>query len=414
MNVQLQTLLNDSKVHYKARKLKKALNSAQIALEFGKEEGTETEGIIQANLLLSRIYNTNGLYQNDPAFFHKAINFIEKAEQLNSPAMDEIYSMSIYLMFGKVNLSLKNYEVATDYLDKCLSMALKYKHDECIVHSLGAMSQLALANNDVDDGIRLAEKALDYLKKNVKTNHRDLWNEAHIQLSQAYIKKQEYSRSLEMSQELLRSCKEIGDVEKEIIALRNIAVVCGVKSNYKIGMQYFLEAIDKCEAIGYRELYVQLQVNIGTLYAHLYNYPEAIKRYKGVLEEHGELLEDKNKLVVYNNLGNIYLSIHKPETALQYFESSHQLAEKQAYRAMQAHALAQLSRTKLQLGHIPEAIEDANYAQRIIDELGPINGKQINLLNRGEIAYLDKDYDRAYELTSKGHRNCPSGKRRCL
>ncbi len=165
-------------------------------------------------------------------------------------------------------------------------------------------------------------------------------------------------------------------------------------------MQYFLEAIDKCEAIGYRELYVQLQVNIGTLYAHLYNYPEAIRRYKGVLEEHGELLEDKNKLVVYNNLGNIYLSIHKPETALQYFESSHLLAEQQSYRAMQAHALAQLSRTKLQLGRVPEAIEDANLAQQLIDELGPINGKQINLLNMGEIAYLNEDHDMAYQLTA--------------
>ncbi len=118
-------------------------------------------------------------------------------------------------MFGKVNLSLKNFEVATDYLDKCLTLALKYKHDDCIVYSLGALSQLALSKNNVDEGIRLAEDALEYLKKNVKTNHRELWNEAHIQLSQAYIKKQEYSRSLEMSQELLRSCKEMGDVEKE-------------------------------------------------------------------------------------------------------------------------------------------------------------------------------------------------------
>ena len=54
-------------------------------------------------------------------------------------------------------------------------------------------------------------------------------------------------------------------MEKELIALRNIAVVCGVKSNYKIGMQYFLEALDKCEAIGYREMIVQNQINIGTL-----------------------------------------------------------------------------------------------------------------------------------------------------
>ncbi len=109
MNVQLQTLLQDSVAHYKARKLKKALNTAQIALEFGKEEGTEIEGIIQANLLLSRIYITNGRYQNDPSFFHKAINYIEEAEHLNDPGMDEIYTMSILFDVWKSQFKLEKF-----------------------------------------------------------------------------------------------------------------------------------------------------------------------------------------------------------------------------------------------------------------------------------------------------------------
>ena len=197
----------------------------------------------------------------------------------------------------------------------------------------------------------------------------------------------------------MRISRESKDIENEVIALRNIAVVCGVKSNYKIGMQYFLEALDKCEPIGYKELYVQLQVNIGTLYAHLYNYPEAVRRYEKALNDDNDILKGKNKLVVYNNLGNIYLSTHKPKKALEYFEKSHLLAQKYQYKFMQAHALAQLSRTKLQLAQLPGAKHDARLAQRLIEELGEINGKQINLLNKGEIAFQEQDYEKAELLT---------------
>lgn len=400
MNNQLQTLLNDSLGHYKARQLKKALISAQIALEFGLNGGAGTYGVIQANLLLSRIFTANGRYQNEPSFFKKAINYIEESERLNNNLNDQNFLMSINLMFGKVYLSSKKYDTAKSYLNKSLSIAYQLQSDEGVVYSLGTLSQLYISINQIDEGTNYAEEALAYLNKNVKINHRELWNEAHLQLSQAYIKKQEYSRSLEMSQLLLRSCKEVADVEKEIFALRNIAVVCGVKSNYKIGMQYFLDALDKCETIGYRELYVQLQVNIGTLYAHLYNYPEAIRRYQSVLEEHGELLEDMNKIVVYNNLGNIYLSTHSPEKALEYFEKSQQLADKGTYPSMQAHALAQLSRTKLQLDQLESAKTDAIAAQKLIDQLGQINGKQINLLNRGEIAFREGDMTLAHQFTT--------------
>ena len=261
------------------------------------------------------------------------------------------------------------------------------------------MSQLYLAKNEVDEAIKRAEEAQEYLKANVKSNHCDLWSEVQVNLSQAYIKKQDYSRSLQMSQDLLQSSRQLGDIEKEIFALRNIAVVCGVKSNYKIGMQYFLEALDKCESIGYKELYVQIQVNIGTLYAHLFNYPEAIRRYKGMVEKYSDFLEDVTKVVVYNNLGNIYLSTHQPGNALEYFENALRLASQGNFRSMQAHALAQLSRTNLQLGMVDDAKKNARSAQDIIEELGKVNGKQINLLNWGEIFYREKDFDKAQIFT---------------
>lgn len=399
MNEQFHTLIADSREFFNKRKLKKALNTAQIALEFGINEDVDPSSLILANLLLAKIYSTNGRYQNQSSFFQKSLKFLNDACDLNNHRTSGEHAAQIRLECGKIQLCLKNYQQADVCLNIGLELAKDLQNRQCYVQSLCSLSQSALEQGNIESSIQLAEKAMNYLNEHVQYNHVALWNEVRLQLSQAYINNKDYSQSLKMSQELLRSSKEVGDVEKEILALRNIAVVCGVKSNYKIGMQYFLDALDKCEEIGYRKLYIQLQVNIGTLYAHLYNYPEAIRRYQGVLENYKENLSEQNTLVVNNNLGNIYLSTNQPEKALVFFENARTLADQQQFMSMKAHSVAQISRTNLQLGRIKEAKKDASLAHQLINELGDINGKQINLLNLGEIEFHEKNLDEAQRLT---------------
>lgn len=402
MNKQFRTLLTDSFSHYKWRKLKKALNSAQIALEFGLNEKINPKGIIEAYLLLSRIYNTNGRYQNQSSFFKKAKTYLKEATILNEALNNADLSIAIKHQCGKIHNNLQDVPKAKEILQQSLELALKNENLEYTVCNLNYLSRLSISTNQLDESLEYARRAYSHIQEVNTAEHLHLINETKLQLSQAYLKQQEYSKSLELSQEVLRSTKETGEIEMEILALRNIAIVCGVKSNYKIGMQYFLEALDKCESIGYRKLYIQLQVNIGTMYAHLYNYPEAVRRYNGVLEKHNDLLEDHNRLVVYNNLGNIYISTRQPEKALEYFEKAHNLADNQQFKAMEAHAVAQLSRAKLQLGQLDEAKRDALTAQQLLDQLnGTPNGRQINLLNWGEIYFLENDLVKAKAKTLK-------------
>ncbi|MCB0519314.1 MAG: tetratricopeptide repeat protein [Lewinellaceae bacterium] len=401
MNKQLQVLLSDSLAHYRSRLLKKALNTAQIALEFGQNEGAETQGLVRANLLLARIYNTNGRYQNEPSFFKKALFYLSEAKRLNNVLPDPHANIEIPLIGGKIYISLKDYRKAESCLKDSLALAKSSGDLDNTVISLAMLCQVQIGLNNLDQAEQLAKEGLDILKHRNENRLGSLWSEIYLQLSQVYIKKQDYTRSLEMSQSLLGLSRAAGDIEKEILALRNIAVVCGVKSNYKIGMQFFLEALDKCEAIGYRELFVQIQVNIGTLYAHLYNYDEAINRYRSVLDEHGDLLEDRTKVVIYNNLGNIFISTDQPETALEFFEKANVLAEEFKFEEMIAYTFAQMGRAKFQLHCFSAAIQDTRFAEEHFQRLGDVNGLQINLLNQGNLAFHKKKYDEAIELTLK-------------
>ncbi len=401
MNKQMQTLLQDSLVYYRGKQLKMALNTAQIALEFGLNEHAAPQDLLQANLLLARIYNTNGIYQNEPVFQQKALTFLAEANRLNDLSPEQAAEMDICLTGGIIHTSLRDFVRAESCLRKALELARSSDNLDGQVLALAYLSKLFSEKKQVAQGIAFAEEALEFLKNRVKTNHAHLWAEAYLQLSRAYIRRQDYSRSLEMSQELLQISRSTGDVEKEVLALRNIAIVCGVKSNYKIGMQYFLEALDKCEAIGYGELIAQIQINIGTLYAHLYNHEEAIQRYQTALEAHGDLLEDHTKAAVFNNLGNIYLTIDEPEKALPFFEKAYEKALQSGQQELVAHSLAQSGRSKLSLNRYPEAAGDARLSAELYKQLGNVNGYQINQLNLANLAFFEKNHPLAVALTEQ-------------
>ncbi len=395
MNKQLQSLIDDSRNFYRSRQLKKALNTAQIALEFGLNAEPSAPGLLPANLLLAKIYNTNGKYQNDPAFYQKALQYISEAKLLNDKQNDPSAAVQIPLISGKIHLNMKDISSAEVCLQLSLQHATEANDIDGIITSKCALSQLKLEQNDYKQAIQLAEEGLQFLNQHIKKNHSHLWSEVYLQLSQAYIKSRDYSRSLEMSQLLLQTSRKSGDVEKEVIALRNIAVVCGVKSNYKIGMQYFLEALDKCERIGYRDLLTQIQINIGTLYAHLYNYSEAIRRYQLVLDQHNEILDCMTRVIVFNNLGNIYFSIEEAEVALEYFEKAHAVSVECSYDEMTAYTLAQLARTKIKQQKFSDAAHDTKRAEQLFNRKEIRNGKQIHLLNLGNLAFNESRFDEA-------------------
>ncbi len=398
MNKQLNLLLDDSLRFYQGRQLKKALNTAQIALEFGKNGSIEDTGLCFAYLLLASIYNTNGKYQNEPSFFTKANYYLEAAKSCNQQNPSPEITAELLIVEARIHLNNNNHELSKKRFEEAKCLTKQQKQYTLLVKSYIGLGHLALALNDLNGSLEMATKTQGLLHE-IKNGALEQVKAEMFQLfSQAYILKQDYSKSLEMSQELLQLSRKLGDAEKEVVALRNIAVVCGVKSNYKIGMQYFLEALDKCEAIGYRDMIVQIQINIGTLYAHLYNYEEAIRRYENVINKHFDVIDAKTQTVVYNNLGNIYLTSEQPETAIGHFEKANELSQKHQFDDLKAYSLAQLSRTKIALNRFEEAARDATIAQQMFDDQGLVNGKQINLLNLGRIAFEDKRLTDAHTM----------------
>lgn len=398
MNKQFNLLLDDSRKYYQSRILKKALNTAQIALEFGKSEPTTDSGIAEAYLLLAKIYTTNGQYQNEPLFYDKALYCLSAAEAAILEGDRHRLEIDKRLIEGFISLLKKDYQKARTVFQSALMLAENANDLARKVKVRYHLGLLGVANNDAKGTLDKAKEIEKLLANSAIGTHPGLFSKMYLLYSQAYLLKQSYSKSLEMSQLLLQTSRSVKYQEMEVVALRNIAVVCGVKSNYKIGMQYFLEALDKSESIGYREMSIQIEINIATLYAHLFNYEEAIRRYEAILNSYANALDAKTKAVVFNNIGNIYLSSENPSKALLHFQSAKKTAQENGLEELAAYSLVQISRSKIALNRLDSAADDAKTAQEILEKHGWLNGKQVNLLNLSRLAFEEKAYEEATKL----------------
>ena len=394
----IHELLEQSDQLFTKRSLEQAMTIAQKALELSNSN-TYQKGILQSSLLLGKIHTTSGRYNGDESHFPKALKFIRKAENINQPPNENGHSADILLAFGEVFQNAQDYNSAAESFDQALSYCRKYKNYKGEVMALCTLSQLHVLKSDLDIALEYAKEALDLIDDE---SDPVLQLEVYNQLSQVYIKKQEYSKILDYSKKVLDLSKTTGDVEKELSALNNIAIYYGVKAEYKTAMQFFLDALDKSKAIKFRYNIANSLINIATIYASLFNYKEAINRYQMVLNDYKDVMESHNLVILYNNLGNLYYHNEQPEKAKSNFVQAYDLATQIKYKEMMAHSLAQVSRSEAALLDFEAAYEKASLAQEYFKKLGDITGKQINLINLGNILHHKKEIDKAIKYTSQG------------
>jgi signal transduction histidine kinase len=253
-------------------------------------------------------------------------------------------------------------------------------------------SALAEAQKYAEEALAMVDDQTDSITKAKVFN----------QLGEVYIKHQDYSKVMEYASAALEFSQTAGDLQQEVIALNHIAVYHGLNADYKNAMECFLEALEKSKQISFRRYTSRSLINIATIYGSLYNYQEAVNRYQTVLEEYSDVIDDYTRVVVLNNLGNIHYHTNAEDKALECFQQALELAAQINYKSMIAHTQAQIGRVYAALKKFDKSFEWAEKAETLFDELGEINGEQINLINFGNLYLHKKEFDKAIRLTSKG------------
>ena len=393
--------LHKAEHQYRLRQLEDALFLAHQALE---EATLQSDDFQQAaaHLLLARIYNTKGKYQANAKLLQQALSHIQQSEKLFHK--DNALSATwVNLTFGKIHLNQKNLEQALSYFQTALYKANETADDSDIVQALLANCNYYLSVNQFKEAQQFAEECQDVLNSSKTIKDKTLFfAEVYNLLGRINIKRQDHYKVIKFSESVLDISRKHQDVEKELVALNNLAIVHGIKADYKMAMQYLLEALELSDSIQYRERMAHCLINIGSVYAHLFNYEDALDKYHNALNNFSDVLADSTQIGLYNNIGNIYYVQQKNEEAETHFLKALELSKSTNYKEMIAHALTQLGRVYTAQNKLDKALATAQESQQLLEALGDVNGKQINLINLGDIHFRLKDFDKAIKYTSKG------------
>ncbi len=258
--------------------------------------------------------------------------------------------------------------------------------------------------NDYGAALTLATDAWQILRQ-YKSGQETLSLEADLLqfLAQIHLHRQDFTQLEEYIRPLLELSRQIGDSEREAWTLLNLGIVHSIGSDYKSAITFFLESLEKSEKLGYRSNVANCLINIGNVYANLFNYAEALDRYQIALNDYNDVLNENIRIATNLNIGNLRHAAEQYEVALEYFEKGLSAATAEGKIEMIIHAHALLSRTLLALKKLDEGIEHAQKAAELMsDRVSNVAGRQINLLNLAEIAFLQGDTEGGAKMAIRG------------
>ncbi len=348
----------------------------------------------EALLLYARLKIIQGIYSAKPSYFDDGLDVLKSIGSVKSLKAE-------YLRF-KAHLHLGDMATAKSLADE-ISKGRDGDEAKPLVktaYTILSLGEYYYTSNEFEKAREIIfDKSAD-----VDFSSLDEYLECEILTLtiKVLLRCHDYSRLESLSEELLEKSKKLGARESEFVATNALAVHHGNRADFKEAMLHFRNAYDKSVEINFRTGTVFCLINIGTIYAHLFNYEAALNRYLIALNEFYDLLDKGTEVVILNNVGNLYFMLEKFDVAADYFQRSLDLAEDINYHHMMAHTLAQKSRALVALGNYEKALDHAQKSEKFLEAYGNREGKQINYINLGSIYYKLGNQDLALKYVSKG------------
>lgn len=364
------------------------LLAGQLQLSLDENERQESDRFLALYFLVRRKYAGDTQFESQ-------LNFYKNIPQGSAHQKTESQ-----LALAEILIFQRHFEEAKSLIDAIIDKTEQQNDQNLKIQAVALKGNWHLEQNQFKEALALIQKYIKHNKPAALSVKSQL--EARKTLVQALLKVQDYNGLEINSKILLELSRKNGDIEKEIIALNNLAIVYSVHNDYKNAMAFFLEALDQAAHIGYRQSIANALINIGTIYAQLQNHEQALVRYRMVLEDYHDILENNTLAVVYNNTGNIYYLMGDAIQSKLYFEKSLELAQLSQYREMIVLTNIQLSKVFRMLGDNATALKWLEKSQALMDENDDHNSIQIYLITLAELHFDEKDYKNALQLALDG------------
>jgi CHAT domain-containing protein len=211
----------------------------------------------------------------------------------------------------------------------------------------------------------------------------------------------EYAQAIDCHQQSLDIFQQIGDRQGEAQSLNNLGICHHSLAEYAQAIDCHQQSLAIFQQIGDRQGEAQSLNNLGICHHSLAEYAQAIDCHQQSLAIFQQIGDRQGEAASLGNLGLCYCSLGDYHKAIDYHDESLELERQIGNRGGEARSLGNLGESYRLLGDYVKAIEDYEESLAIFQEIGDRQGEAVSLDNLGVCYEALGDYKQAIDYHEK-------------
>ncbi len=406
MSTPLDNHLNDpgliqAKQYLQALALDKAAAAIEEALK-KRQQDSGADLSFYGTTLWCEILLAKGRFSRDITFPTLAKQKLLRLHSLIPPSKQSMAFLPFHLLMGEMHYQLGEWTASTEVYQGILQLSQKAANDIGEIQALNGLTKLALTKGAITEALTLANQSLELLIQHTDESNYQALVENYLLQSQIFIYKKDLSQAKNYVERALTICKTEDFKELAIQAHLLFGKIALELKESVVAITHLLEAKEKGETSQHQVAVAIATLHIGIVYNQVFHYPKALEKLGLVEKDYQNFLDISEQALLLNSLGTSYFLSHQETEAERCFLAAEQLAKKHQNKPALVFCLAFLGVLYSRKDKYEKALRYAKRVNNIIQQIGDVNGIQVNLINLGNVHYKLEKYSESIKLTSRG------------
>lgn len=282
------------------------------------------ESLLSGPVVKARIYQVFGyMYwlQND---IEESIHFLTASLHiLNENAINDEFPER-YTNLGFVYEYIGDYKHAEKLYRDGLKFAKQHNYEKALISAYSGMGRLNLQLKKFRSAVQYLESGLALAGD--KGMNRELAT-IMVNLAIAYLNLKDYDRALELNLQLDNKTLENNDQELYFTVILNIGCCYSDKGEYSLARPYFTKAYDYAQSKGDIPQVIFSLLNLGRICKQESHLPQALEYLNAALS-HAEKADNQRQLLsIHTLMGEVFALMNEYGSALSQFEKASHITD---------------------------------------------------------------------------------------
>jgi len=390
-----------AKEHLNNLELDQALKAIDQSLK-KRQQDSGSDLSVHGNLIWSEILLTKGRFLRDVNFSALALSKLLTLKEIIPPLNKSIAFLPFYLLIGESYLQLGEEGKAKATYESILQISKEKQHEIGEIQALNGLTKLAFNSMDMEAALKLANQSLELLIQHTDESDFSVLAENYLLQSDIFLNKGDFSQAINYAERAIQISKERSLKELLLKASLKAGRIAVQMKDYVLGIKHLLNVKADSMAFNHEAYFAAALLYIGIIYNEVFHYPKSLEYLNLVVEAPKKLLFPTDQVLLLNYLGKSHFLSSGIDIAETYFLKAEKLAKQYQNKSALAFCLAYLGVISSSKSEFNKALRYAKKVNNIREEIGDVDGIQINLINLGSIHKNLEKYSESIKLTSRG------------